>query len=149
MKMKFKVEGVKEVENLLRKLGKVPQKHVTASARKGMNIAFKASKATVPVDTGQLKKGLKLVGEKARKKGKKVYQVTFNREMNDVFQKRNKAGEINGYYPASMEYGFFAVNGRYIPGYHFLKKSMERDAGKIERTIMSEMKKKIEKEMGN
>ena len=33
-KVKFKVEGMRELERSLKQLGKVPQKHVTASAEK-------------------------------------------------------------------------------------------------------------------
>ena len=65
-KVNFKVEGMKELERSLKKLGKVPQKHVTASARKGMNIVLKDSRANAPVDTGALKKGMKLKGERSR-----------------------------------------------------------------------------------
>lgn len=131
----------------LEKLGQVPQKHVTSSSRKAMNIVLKESRATAPYDTGQLKKGMKLKGERARVKGKKVYQVIFDPAMNDVFQKPNKEGKITGYYPISQEYGFFARNGRYIPGYRFISDSLIDNTSKIEKTIVSEMQKKIDIEI--
>lgn len=146
-KVKFKVEGMEELERSLKKLGKVPQKHVTASARKGMNISLKDSKANAPYDTGALKKGIKLKGERARIKGKKVYRVVFDSTMNDVFQKKNKEGKVTGYYPVSQEYGYFAKNGRYIPGYRFISDSLTSNVSKIEKTIVSEMKKKIDAEI--
>ena len=80
----------------LKKLGKVPQKHVTASARKGMNIVLKDAKANAPYETGDLKKGMILKGEKSRYKGKKVYKVIFDPKMNDVFQKKNAKGKFTG-----------------------------------------------------
>ena len=141
---KFKIEGVRELKKSLEKLGKVPQKHVTASARKGMNISLKAAKAAAPVDEGNLKKGMKLVGEKSKYKGKKVYRIVFDRAYNDIFQKPNKQGKITGYYPVSQEYGFFAKNGRYIPGYRFIHATFESNTSRIEKTIVSEMKKKID-----
>lgn len=146
-KVKFKVEGMKELEKSLKKLGKVPQKHVTASARKGMNISLKDSKANAPYDTGALKKGIKLKGERARVKGKKVYRIVFDSAMNDVFQKKSKKGKVTGYYPVSQEYGFFAKNGRYIPGYRFISDSLTNNVSKIEKTIVTEMKKKIDVEI--
>ncbi len=146
-KVRFKVEGMRELERSLKKLGQVPQKHVTSSARKGMNISLKDSRANAPVDSGQLKKGMKLKGERSRLKGKKVYQVVFDEKMNEIFQKKNKKGEITGYYPVSQEYGFFAKNGRYIPGYRFIRDSLTDNVGKIEKTIVSEMKKKIDAEI--
>ena len=146
-KVNFKVEGMKELERSLKKLGKVPQKHVTASAKKGMNISLKDSRANAPYDTGMLKKGIVLKGERSRYKGKKVYRVVFDRAMNDVFQKKNKEGKVTGYYPVSQEYGYFAKNGRYIPGYRFIHDSLTDNVSKIGKTIVSEMKKKIDAEI--
>lgn len=143
----FKIEGMDKLEKSLKRLGKVPQKHVTSSARKGMNIAFREAKNKAPYDEGNLKSGMKLVGEKSKIKGKKVYQVVFDRAKNDIFQKKNSKGEVTGYYPASQEYGFFARNGRYIPGYHFLKKSLESKSKAIQTKIIEDMQNKIDKEL--
>ncbi len=139
---------MKELQKLFKELGGIPQKAVTPSSRKGMNVVLKASKALAPEDTGELKKGLKLVGERSRTKGKKVYQVVFDRAKNETFQKKNDKGEVTGYYPASQEYGYFAKNGKYIPGYHFLEKALEGNADKLRSTIMEEMFKRIDKELG-
>ena len=146
-KVYFKVEGMRELQKSLERLGKVPQKHVTASSKKAMNIVLKQSRANAPVDTGMLKKGIKLVGERAKVKGKKIYRVVFDRNMNDVFQKKNKEGKVTGYYPYSQEYGFFARDGKYIPGYRFISDSLTDNVSKIEKTIVSEMKKRIDAEI--
>lgn len=166
-KVNFKIEGMKELQKSMKKLGKVPQKHVTASARKGMNIALKQSKANAPYETGNLKKGTIMVGEKAQNKGKKVYRIVFDRRMNDVFQhktksggyryvtnakgkavkRKTKVGDVTGYYPVSQEYGFFARNGRYIPGYRFISDSLTDNVSKIEKTIVSEMQKRVDDEL--
>lgn len=146
-KIKFKVEGMKELEKSLKKLGKVPQKHVTNSSKKAMNIALKQAKTNAPYDTGMLKKGIVLKGEKAAVKGKKVYRVVFDRAMNDVFQKKNADGKVTGYYPVSQEYGYFTKNGRYIPGFRFISDSLTENTAKIEKTIVTEMKKKIDTEI--
>ncbi len=143
----FRIDGMKQLNKSLEKLGKVPQKHVTASARKGMNIALRSAKATAPVDSGDLKKGIKLNGEKSRYKGKKVYQVIFDSAMNDVFQTKDKDGKINGYYPVSQEYGFFAKNGRYIPGYNFMHHALNNNAPTIKRVMITTMKTKIDAEI--
>lgn len=146
-KTEFKIEGMRELQKSLEKLGKVPQKHVTSAAKKGMNIELKAAKAAAPVDTGMLRKGMKLIGEKSKYKGKKVYRIVFDRAYNNIFQKPNKQGKITGYYPVSQEYGFFAKNGRYIPGYRFIHATFESNTSRIEKTIVSEMKKKIDAEI--
>jgi uncharacterized protein YabN with tetrapyrrole methylase and pyrophosphatase domain len=160
----FKIEGMKELEKAIKKLGQVPQKAVTPAARKAMNIAIKDARVKAPVDTGELKQGMKLIGEKAKSKGKKVYRIVFDRAKNDIFQKKHKVGtnnkvlkkkrgkikagaETTGYYPISQEYGFFARNGRYIPGFHFVEKGLTENANKIEKTIVDEMGKRIDKAM--
>lgn len=147
MSFNFKVEGMEKLQKDLEKLGQVPQKHVTSSSRKGMNIVLKESRANAPYLEGYLEKGMKLKGERSRHKGKKVYQVVFDSGMNHIFQKPNKEGKITGYYPVSQEYGFFAKNGRYIPGYRFVHDSLGHNTKNVEKTIVSEMQKKIDAEI--
>ena len=147
MSFKFDVYGMDKLLNDLEKIGQVPQKHVTSSSRKAMNIVLKQSRANAPYYEGYLEKGMKLKGERSRTKGKKVYQVIFDPNMNHIFQKPNKQGKITGYYPVSQEYGFFAKNGRYIPGYRFIHDALADNTQKVEKTIVSEMQKKIDAEI--
>lgn len=146
-KVNFKITGMKELQKSLKALGEVPQKHVTASAKKGMSVVLQQAKSKAPVDTGMLRKGMKLVGERTKTKGKKVYQVDFDRAFNDIFQKRNKAGQIIAYYPVSQEYGYFTKNGRYIPGYRFTRGSLENNAPRVQQVIIGTMKQKIDSEI--
>jgi HK97 gp10 family phage protein len=146
-KASFKITGMKELQKSLKELGKTPQKHVTAAARKGMNVVLSQAKAKAPQDTGMLKKGMKLVGERTKTKGKKIYQVVFNKDFNDVFQKKDKDGNIVAYYPVSQEYGYFTKNGRYIPGYRFIHGALENNAPKVQQVIVTTMKKKIDAEI--
>jgi len=141
---KFEVEGLKELERTIRKLGKLPQKCVTPAAKKGATIALKAAKANAPFLTGALEEGIVLKGERARKKGKKVYQVTMNPAMNDVFVKTTKDGK-RYYYPASQEYGFITRDGGYVPGIHFLRNSIDDNKAEMERVMVQELAKQIDK----
>jgi hypothetical protein len=131
----FKIEGMPELERYMRDMGKLPQKCVTKSARQGANIPLKAARSNAPVETGALKRGLKLKGEKAKVKGKKVYQVTLDKNMNDTFVKISRAGK-RAYYPASQEFGFQTKNGGYIPGYHYLEKSVMSNVKVIQKRIV-------------
>ena len=140
------IAGMKELQNLIDRLGKLPQKCVTQAVRKGASVLRVDTKSRAPVDTGALKRGLKLVGERSALKGKKVYQVVFDRDMNDIFVKESKSGK-RAYYPASQEYGFFARNGRYIPGYHFMKQTADDDTAKVKEIVLSELGKNIDKEL--
>jgi HK97 gp10 family phage protein len=147
MMIKFKVEGMRELEKSLKKLGNVPQKHVTASARKGMSIVRKDAKTNAPRDTGALERGIVLKGERSKLKAKKVYRVVFDDKMNDIFQKKNEQGDVIGYYPVSQEYGYFTKSGRYIPGFRFIHNALNNNTGAVEKTIVNEMKKKIDQEI--
>lgn len=144
MAKKFKVEGLKELERAIKKLEKLPQTVVTKAARKGAAIALKSARSNAPVDSGDLKKGIVLKGEKSRTKGKKVYDVVMDRNMNDVYVKVSKSGK-RSYYPASQEYGFMTRDGGYVPGYRYMRKSIEVNESKITSTIVSEMSKQIDK----
>lgn len=144
--IRYKIEGMNKLLKDLKKLGKAPQSCVTPAAKKGMTIALKQARANAPYETGILQKGTILVGEKARTQGKKVYRIVFDRALNDVFQKKNKKGEVTGYYPVSQEYGFFARNGRYIPGYRFIADSLNDNVQKISKTMVDEAQKKINAE---
>lgn len=153
---------MRALKKTVKNIGNLPQKCVTPAARKGARIWLKAVKASAPVgDTGNLRKGIILKGEKSPKKGKKVYDVMFDPAMNDVFVKSHTAGEnaysvrnktgkagqtVRAYYPASMEFGYFARNGRYIPGYHFMRDSATETAPEVQQTVIKELTKNVDKE---
>lgn len=143
-RVKFEIEGMKELERTIRKLGKLPQKCVTPAAKKGARIALKAARANAPWETGELSNGIVLKGERARKKGKKVYQVTLDPAKNDIFVKTTKDGK-RYYYPASMEYGFITRDGGYSPGFHYLRDALVDNKAAIERTVVGELAKQIDK----
>lgn len=144
MARRSEIVGMRELQNTIKELGKLPQKCVTKAARKGARIALVDAKQNAPVDTGNLKRALKLVPEKNRVRGKKVFQVSFDRSFNDVFVKISADGK-RSYYPASQEYGYFAVNGRYIPGFRYLRNSIDNNEQKIEKTMVDVLAGEIDK----
>ncbi|MHC1696452.1 MAG: hypothetical protein AB9835_14535 [Eubacteriales bacterium] len=99
--------------------------------------------------------------EKTTKKGKKVFDVRMDPSMNDIYAKEHTASanasavrngkkkqgdKTRAYYPASQEFGFFAKNGRYIPGYHFMRDGATETAPEAEGKIITELTKNIDKE---
>lgn len=84
---------------------------LTKAVKKGAHVVQKAIQAQAPEETGELRKGLILVKEKSRIRGKVVYQVVPTREKNAIFQKPIKkpirSKSPYAYYPASQEYGYF------------------------------------------
>ncbi|MEH7093942.1 HK97-gp10 family putative phage morphogenesis protein [Neobacillus vireti] len=153
------IEGLDELLRTIQQLEKLPQKCVTKAARKGANVALKAAKGNAPVDQGYLKKSLRLVPEKSRTKGKKVYQVAPDRAYNDVFQGESnqtttryntRTGQTEtknktSYYPASQEYGWTDQYGHYHPGYRYLRRSIDEHKTAIEKETVKVMTSEIDK----
>lgn len=145
--MQYEIEGMKELEELIRKLGELPQKCVTKAAKKGIQIAKSDAKRGRWVDqTGYLRKAIKEKAEKTRTKGKKVYDLRPDPAYNDVFVKTSKEGK-RSYYPASVEYGFTAKNGKHIPGFRYFKNALTSNKTQIENTIINVLGDEIDKEM--
>jgi hypothetical protein len=144
MARRSEIVGMKELERAFKELGKVPQTVATQSARAGGRIALKAAKTNAPEDSGDLKRGIILKRERTRVKGKAVYDVMMDPAMNDVFVKISKDGK-RSYYPASQEYGFLTVDGGYVPGYRFLRRSIDDNKTVIEKKVLETAGKAVDK----
>lgn len=138
------IVGMKELEKAFKKLGKVPQTIATKSAKSGAQIAFKAAKQNAPVDEGNLKSGLIMKAERRVKVGKKVYDIMLDPAKNDLFVKTSAAGK-RSYYPASQEYGYMTVDGGYVPGFRYLRKSMTENARAMENKMVEVASKAVDK----
>jgi HK97 gp10 family phage protein len=137
------IEGLRQLERDMQRLGRVPQKVATKAARAGAAIARKAAKANAPVDTGELKKGVIMKAERKVKPGKKVYGIMIDPKKNDIFVKLSKRGK-RSYYPASQEYGW-TTNGKYTPGYRYLRHAIENNDSKIEKAVIETAGKEVDK----
>lgn len=118
--LNFDVDDLERMVRMLDRMGISPQRTVQKAASKGMTVVRRSVRGLVPVgkkNGGTLKRSLYRKGEHAKVKGKKVYDLAFNPNMNDVLQKpvrrpgfygSNATWNGHAYYPASMEYGFLA-----------------------------------------
>lgn len=155
MRTNFRLEGARRLAQQVKRLGDVSQRSVQLAARKGAVFAQRKAKAAAPVDIGNLKKGIKIIGERTTKRGKKVYMVAFDYSMNNIFQKFNKkaaqqkaAGKKvspTAYYPASQEYGWRLPNGRKMPGKYFLRNAVANNRPQIQEIIYNELDRQMEK----
>lgn len=141
---KTDIKGMKELERAFKRLGKVPQTVATQAARAGARIPFRAAKRNAPVDEGDLKSGIIMKRERRVKVGKAVYDIMMDPAMNDMFVKISKAGK-RAYYPASQEYGFLTVDGGYVPGYRFLRRSITDHVSETERAMIDKASKAVDK----
>lgn len=144
MARKTEIVGLKELKRDIKLLGRVPQAAANKGARAGGRIAFNAAKAHAPVDSGALRQGLVMKKERKVRPGKAVYDVMPDPAKNEIFVKISKEGK-RAYYPASQEYGFLTVDGRYIPGYRYLRRSIDDNKSVIERTILDAAGKEVDK----
>lgn len=135
MARRSEIEGMRELERALKELGKVPQTVATKSARAGGTIARNAARENAPVDEGNLKAGIIMKQERRVKRGKSVYDIMMDPAKNELYERYTKDG-TRYYYPASMEYGFMTVDGRYVPGYRFLRRALTENVVRIEKRVM-------------
>lgn len=131
------VKGMRELQRQFNRMGSFPQKNLTVAVRKGSKIVLNEARKNAPIDTGNLKRGVKMYAEKSRK-GKKVFDIRMDRKMNDIFVKESENGK-RSYYPASQEYGFMAKDGSYIPGFNYMHKAMQAKHKESEDTIVKEL----------
>jgi hypothetical protein len=142
--MDTQVTGFNELKQLIDQLGKVPQKVATRAASAGARIELSATKADAPVYDGWLKASLKMVGERASKPGKKVYEITFDRAYNSKLVKTSETGK-RSYYPVSQEFGWKYKNGGYHVGLQYMKNTAEENKSKVEQKIIDVAKDGIDK----
>lgn len=153
IKTNLKLDDAKKIADKFAQLGEMSQRSVQRAARKGATFTQRRAKAEAPVDIGNLKKGIRIYGERTTKKGKKVYMVVFTRAMNHIFQKFNAqarakmlAGQkVNptAYYPASQEFGWRMTNGRKIPGKFFMKRAVADHRPTINKIMFDELDRQL------
>lgn len=142
-------DDIRGLELAAKAVGGITKKQLTPAVRKAMKPVLQAARDNAPVDTGALRKGIVLKGERNRAPLKKVFQVTMDKKKNDIFVKGlDESGEgKRAYYPASQEYGFLKKNGTgRVEGKHFLKKAAEAQEDKVPEAIADNLVSEIQKE---
>jgi len=138
------IVGVREVQKLFEQVGKAPAKVLNKAVRKGGNVVMKAAKDNASKfenPTGSLRNNIVMRAERS-KKGKKVYQIFV--ASHPHFVKISKAGK-RSFYPASMEYGWTDQNGKYHPGYRYMRKAAEENAGIVKGLILEVMASELDR----
>jgi HK97 gp10 family phage protein len=158
------VTGIRELERQLNALGKnFPKAKVRQAANKGANLPLKEARKNAPKETGELKRGIVKVEEKAwrrRKKMKKaVFQIFFDSAKNPIFQKPldpatqgSRGGQTtvdHAYYPISQEYGWHYAPGKRTRPRHFIKQAIEATQDDTVKTVVDHMLDSIDKIVNN
>jgi HK97 gp10 family phage protein len=134
------IVGLDDVLKLLEEVN-TTSKHVTAASKAGAKIALNDAKANAPVDTGDMKRGIRMKPEKKRIRGKKVYRVGFSDNPN--FIKYSADGKKRYFYPTIVEYGYVAKNGKVVPGRAFLRDAIDKNRERIRKTTLKVMYDKL------
>jgi HK97 gp10 family phage protein len=143
--MDFKLEGINEVQKMMKKMGNVPQQAVSKASRAGIKIVRKAAISNAPVLSGTLRESLHTLREKGPK-GKSIYQVVPSASFNDRLVKFSREGK-RSYYPTSQEYGFDHVSGVRVEGKHYLRRALSENKEAVEKKILDTLKKELAKAM--
>lgn len=143
--IQFDTRDLRGLERAAQKIDGIAKKQITPAVRKAMKPVLQAAKAKAPKDTRALSKALKLMGERSRTPGKKVYQVGPDKAKNDIFAKMSKAGK-RSYYPASQEHGWRLPDGSKVPGKHYMRDAMDEKAPQVASDIVDNLMTEIEKE---
>lgn len=147
-----------EIDAALRELKEGTQRVAAQAALAPARAEQEAAKAAAPVKTSTLRDSLVLHMERNRPNGKQVLDVMPTAKANSLLQKKVKNPGImpggkkrrdTAYYPASMEYGFMTVNGKHVPGRHYLGGSMAAGSEGYREAILEEIEKNVDEAWGN
>lgn len=149
-KVDIKIEGLEKLVKDMANAGrKIQGKTLGKAARAGAKIALADARLNAPEDTGLLKSALVLRADKSRKRGKKVYSVTYEpKKALHMLVDSNKTKGDNKliFYPAVQEYGYITKGKKFVPGTHFMKKSLDDNKSEIEAVVIDTLIDELEKE---
>ena len=133
MYMNIKIEGAKELERKLVSMEpKLARKHVMRTLRMAARPILTRAKALVPVETGALKKSLKIRALKKRKHSHGVMVATSK-----------------GWFAGDEFYGAFVEFGtNRTPSHPFVRPAFDAEKKNAERIIAAELRKGIEQVAG-
>lgn len=141
------VIGLEELEAQFERIGKMPKKYLTRSAKAGMRAPLADARANAPVgETGVLKKSIKQKMETPNKRNKSVYRLSYSTKYTDHFRKPT-TGIYGGrtpyaYYPASVEYGYKTKKGR-VKGQYAMSWAVHKNEGSSLKIVVNELNKAI------
>lgn len=134
------LEGEKELIRKFETLEpKVARKVVRQAVRKGGKTLLQATKAKVPVDTGKLKKFIKLRSEKNKRKSGRIGVRVWPPLREDL----DIDPSDRHYYPAVVEFG-----SQTVPARSYLRAALNENAAKILNQMTTDIGKGIESEFG-
>jgi hypothetical protein len=133
------IRGLRKLQKTLKRMSDADKKELRKAAkretREAMRPLHRAARANAPVETGRLRKAVKLRAWKRPEPGEVGIKVVVN-------PGRGRDDPRGAYYGMMVEQGYIA-NGTYVPGRYYLKRAYEahhagalRDlSGRLSKTI--------------
>ena len=130
----FKIEGGKELDAALKKLGiDLERKIAKSGARAGANIVAKAAREKAPQDSGTLKRSIKVVARSKRVGDAVVSVVTRSGK------KWNSKG-MNAWYAGKVEFGT-----EHTPARPFMRPALDENGERIIKAMSAKIQERITK----
>lgn len=138
--------GLDEIIKTLQQVDKIATRSITKAAKAGAQIVLTNARINAPVDTSNLKKGIKLKLEKSKEKVKKVYQIGFfgKSGKGEEFVKISKDGK-RSFYPVSQEYGWIDADGTKHQGKRFLRDALDNNRIQVTEKTLTTLANEIDK----
>ena len=135
MKLNFKIEGGKALDNALKQLGYDMEKKVAKSAvRAGANVIAKQARINAPLgDTGTLKRSIKVV-TRSKRTGDAVASVVTRSG------KKYTARGMNAWYAGKVEFG--TLNK---PAHPFLRPALDSKGDEAIKAMSEKIQQRIRK----
>lgn len=160
-----------EFNKTVARIGGMQQKYVIQAAKAGQAYVLdRVIDAAPRGKTGYLAANIVSVGERSRRKGRKVYDTTFkggaaaNAVLSKPIKRPGIAGGTNkkGYYPASVEYGFLTranqggglkfvrrstgIGLKRVEGQHFMRDTAEAARPQVEKIMIDTLTARLDRE---
>jgi HK97 gp10 family phage protein len=138
-KSTFQLEGVEDLVKQLRKLrGTAIRKVYRQAVREAARPVLATAKQIVPVDTGRLKRSLKI---RAGRRSRRIISVVVKPGTRSEL---GIAPDASGYYPAHIELGFRRGTTKF-PGNRFLRDAILLERADAIRIISARVKEGIKR----
>lgn len=120
--IEFKVIGIREVVQRLHQVEtKLERKILRKAAREAARPIRAKAESLAPMDSGRLKRSIKIRAKKRSRRGFGVNVWTGTREELEI------DSEARGYYPMSLEYGFVTASGTRVAERSFMRRALEEE----------------------
>jgi hypothetical protein len=146
----FVVTGVKEIDRAFKELPTAVAKKVVKQAiRKALKPLLSEARSTAPIDTGAMKKSIKIkVG--GQRSGRRKSRILLRILPQTIVQKDGSGQPISTkFYAKFIEEGWTSRGGNWIAGVHWMESAFKSKKAQVRADAMKEIRKGIFVQLNN